>query len=83
MKQLALCSAGSHVGVHTNDASFPVGQIDQLILYPFSFFEFVTASDKKLSDYLYNFTVESKLPSLAHSKLMQELRNYYIVGGLP
>jgi uncharacterized protein len=43
MPQLALCAAGSLLGVHLASSSFPVGKVDMLNMYPLSFAEFLSA----------------------------------------
>jgi len=52
MKELALCCAGSHIGVSMNRESFPVGQVDFLNLFPMNFEEFLMAVNKRKAAYL-------------------------------
>ena len=40
---LAVCAAGSLLGVQLNEASYPVGKVDILHLYPMTFIEFLMA----------------------------------------
>jgi predicted AAA+ superfamily ATPase len=44
LPELALCSAGSLLGIHLNEASFPVGKVDMLSMHPMSFTEFLEAN---------------------------------------
>jgi predicted AAA+ superfamily ATPase len=84
LPELALCCAGSLLGLHLNDSSFPVGKIDLLHMYPMTFAEFLLANDEKnLLHYLENFTVESVYSKAAHNHLWEQLKMYFITGGLP
>jgi predicted AAA+ superfamily ATPase len=47
MPELALCAAGSLLGVGLNMESFPVGKVEFLDLYPMSFYEFLTGIGKE------------------------------------
>ena len=44
MPEMALCGAGSLIGVHLGESSFPVGKVDLLKMYPLSFDEFLQGS---------------------------------------
>ena len=46
MTQLALCSAGSLLGVILSEESFPMGKVSFLHLYPLNFSEFLEAVDE-------------------------------------
>lgn len=76
-------SAGSLLGVAlSRSASFPVGKIDFLDLYPLDFGEFLEAlGEKPLHDLL-----KSKDWTLIKSfktRFVELLRQYYYVGGMP
>ena len=77
--------AGSLLGVKIHsDASFPVGKIEMLNMYPMSFSEFVRAGgDEMLADLLDDYSEIKKIPDAASDKLEALLREYYIVGGMP
>jgi predicted AAA+ superfamily ATPase len=45
LPQLALCCAGSLLGLHLGETSFPVGKVDFLHMSPMCFAEFLIASD--------------------------------------
>lgn len=83
MKELALCCAGSHIGVSMNRESFPVGQVDFLNLFPMNFEEFLMAANKRKAAYLSEFSDETVIPEIVHHELWQDLKRYYIVGGMP
>jgi uncharacterized protein len=84
MPELALCCAGSLLGViHTEDP-FPVGKVTFLDLYPLSFTEFLGAiGEHKALAYLKRVTQSTEIPELIHENLLGLLREYYVVGGLP
>lgn len=84
MPQLALAAAGSLLGIYLGPVSFPVGKVDIMTLYPMSFHEFLLALDDKRSlDILDNLTLQDTIPELAHEHLFEQLKHYFIVGGLP
>ena len=89
MPQLHLCAAGSLLGLQLCDSSFPVGKVEFLNIYPMSFREFLSATGEKRS---YNILAEfddekldgkKPLPPLIHEHLWQQLKLYFVVGGLP
>lgn len=84
LPELAVCCAGSLLGLHLNDSSFPVGKIDLLHMFPMTFAEFLLANDeKKLLQYLEQFTTDSVYSEAAHNHLWEQLKIYFITGGLP
>ncbi len=85
MPELAVCAAGSLLGLKFNDLSFPVGKVDYLDMFPLTFFEFLQAIDKtNLLEYIdVSLDKLHEIPELVHEKLWLELKNYFIVGGLP
>lgn len=84
MPELALCAAGSLLGIHLNSDSYPVGKVDTLTLYSMSFFEFLEAlEDEQALSYLRNINSHSTLPDVVHAHLWKRLQQYFIVGGLP
>lgn len=76
-------AAGSLLGVTMHESvSYPVGKVDLLDLYPFSFREFLCAVDQKvLSDALN--TRDYTLIDNFSDKYLFWLRNYYYIGGMP
>ncbi|NIM16764.1 MAG: AAA family ATPase [Candidatus Aminicenantes bacterium] len=83
MKELALCCAGSHIGVSLSKESFPVGQVDFLNLFPMNFEEFIMAVNKKKAELLAEFSDETVIPEVIHRQLWRDLKIYYITGGMP
>ncbi|MBN1684322.1 MAG: AAA family ATPase [Gammaproteobacteria bacterium] len=85
MPTLALCAAGSLLGVHLNSGSYPVGKVDQLTLHPLSFLEFLEAlGDDRALEYIQPpIDIHSSIPEIVHTHLWEQLKKFFIVGGLP
>lgn len=84
MPELALCSAGSLIGVSLADASFPVGKVTFLDLYPMSYDEFLEGIGKlRLVELLRTLIFREPLPHVAHDQLWDLWKNYLVTGGLP
>ena len=78
-----VAAAGSLLGLMDHQGSgFPVGKVDSLNLYPLSFIEFLLALGK---DVLVEQIQEHKWSELnaLSSQLIELLRQYYYVGGMP
>ena len=83
---LYLLCAGSLLGVELKrkTVSFPVGKIDQLKLYPLSFYEFTEAlGGGKYLDLLYDFDLYREMPGYIMEPMLRYLKLYYIIGGMP
>lgn len=64
--------------------SFAVGRITSLFLYPMSFFEFLEAQGKEgLTQLIRESDFKNPLDATIHQKILEDLRIYQIVGGLP
>ncbi len=81
--RLHLCAAGSLLGLHLNSGSFPVGKVDFETLRPMSFEEFLIAGDDKALALLQKLTLRDEIPELVHEHLWEQLKQYFVVGGLP
>jgi uncharacterized protein len=81
--QYHVIAAGSLLGFALHRGiSFPVGKVDIMRLYPFSFFEFLYALNEAE---LAQLIVKEPDISLTyfHEKLIHFLRLYYFIGGMP
>jgi uncharacterized protein len=78
-----IIAAGSLLGIPMQKKnSFPVGKVDFLKLYPLSFSEFLlNLGEEKLYEQL--ATSNFEVLTLFHQKLVEYLRLYYFVGGMP
>ena len=82
-RQYHIIVAGSLLGLAIHEGvSYPVGQTDELYLYPLTFPEFVRA---KQGDALYTRLTEGSLDDLSGlAPLLKDLlREYYFTGGMP
>lgn len=78
-----IIAAGSLLGVALQkNNSFPVGKVDFMQLYPMSFLEFLqNTGDEKLANQL--VLKKWNVLNTFHDKLIEKLRMYYFVGGMP
>lgn len=83
MKQLAVCCAGSHLGLALNKESFPVGQVDMQHLFPMDFKEFLLAENPRLAEMVSAVDDYSNIDDFLHLKIWESLKIYYVTGGLP
>ncbi len=86
MPKLHVIGAGSLLEFTLNDPKFrmPVGRIQSLYLKPCSFQEFLMAcGDQKLLDCLSQVTLQSGVDRVIHELLLEKLRLYFFVGGMP
>jgi predicted AAA+ superfamily ATPase len=82
--EYAICCAGSLLGIalHKN-TSFPVGKVEFLTLEPLSFEEYLLANDEQLLlNQIHSHNIEP-IPILFSEKLIDYLKQYFIVGGMP
>ncbi len=79
-----IACAGSLLGIRLSKTSFPVGKVEFLNLYPMTFSEFLIADDSENLVEVMRQTKEIKeIPKIFESKLIEKLKTYYIVGGMP
>jgi predicted AAA+ superfamily ATPase len=81
--QYYIVAAGSLLGISLQkNHSFPVGKVDFMKLYPMSFMEFLYNSGQgRLIEQIKNKNWE--LISSFHEQLIEQLRLYYFIGGMP
>lgn len=82
--QYHIMAAGSLLGVavRQRQMSFPVGQVDFLHLHPLNFREFLAAlGEENLVEILEK--ANEKLLRVMHGKLVNRLKEYLYVGGMP
>ena len=80
-----VASAGSLLGVKMiHSQGFPVGKVNFLPVYPLNFFEFLVAlGHEKLQEFLVNYSSFDPIPEPIHYKLIELLKQYFIIGGMP
>lgn len=81
--KLCLCAAGSLLGLHLNSGSFPVGKVTFETLRPMSFEEFLIANEDKSLPIIQKLTSKNTVSEIVHEHLWDQLKRYFIVGGLP
>ncbi len=81
--QYHVIAAGSLLGtLLAQPMSYPVGKVNLLNIYPMDFEEFLNA----LAPGLYKYIIETppeEILTIQHDKLVEQYRNYLIVGGMP
>jgi hypothetical protein len=84
MPELAVCAAGSLLGVHLGECSFPVGKVDEVRMYPLTFAEFLAAGgDPALQEAFAEIKELGPLSPVLHQRLWDTFKHYLVVGGLP
>lgn len=82
-RDLHVIVAGSLLGISLREEeSYPVGKVDNLRMYPMTYDEFLLANGREmLAETVRRLDWESI--ALHHATLVEYLRQYYFVGGMP
>lgn len=86
LPELAIASAGSLLGLTLPEDSFPVGKVDLMYMWPFTFEEYLGAlNDERGAIALNSWNAHDDvvLPEIVHEHLWRQLKSYFIVGGMP
>ncbi len=85
MPELHVIAAGSLLEFALNELpTFGVGRIHSMFMYPMTFDEFLEATGQRLLIEARNQCgTEKPLPTPLHEKLVEQLRTYMLVGGMP
>ncbi len=79
-----IACAGSLLGVAmARGASFPVGKVSFMKLYPLSFVEFLAVADPAMFAYLESIEKIEAIPDIFFNPLKEKLKMYFISGGMP
>jgi len=80
-----IAAAGSLLGVKlSSPGSFPVGKVNFLHLFPMSFMEFLDGmGESRYRQLIENISDPIPLSKVLHDHLIDLLRQYYFVGGMP
>lgn len=77
-------SAGSLLGtLLAQPKSYPVGKVNIINIYPFTFEEFLCAVDSSLYNYYERILSKGIVEGIFHSKLIEAYKYYLIIGGMP
>lgn len=79
---LDLIAAGSLLEFAMKNISFPVGRVQILNMFPMSFPEFLHATGKTTAAETV-LASAIRQPDAVHSMLLEELRRYFFIGGMP
>lgn len=82
MPDLHVIAAGSLLEFIFSEISFPVGRIQSLEVNPMNFSEFLLAMNYKKAANICNDPIVEVSES-THEFLIEQLRNYWLVGGMP
>jgi uncharacterized protein len=86
LPDLHIIAAGSLLEFLLAEHSFsmPVGRIEYLFLGPLNFEEFLSGiGQKKLVDYLREYSFDKQISDLIHNKLLKFVKKYFVIGGMP
>ena len=86
MPDLAVVAAGSLLEFTLSDHPFPmpVGRIEYFHVGPVSWEEFLVAKGElDLAEYLENYQLEDDFSETAHGRLLDLMRDYFMLGGMP
>jgi uncharacterized protein len=78
-----VCAAGSNIGIVSSTAGFPVGKVEDIIMYPMNFFEFLQAIQPELAKFIKEKNDVLPIAEILHRKLTELFFLFYVTGGLP
>ena len=81
-----LIAAGSLLGIALNrkETAFPVGKVDELSLYPFTFEEFLLEFNPKLIPLIQDsYDNNTPLSAGLHQQALELFLQYLVIGGMP
>lgn len=83
--EYSIVCAGSLLGVALNraGASFPVGKVDFMVLYPVSFAEYLRVADEQLYHSYEMIDEVMAVPEMIHQQLIDAYKMYLVLGGMP
>ncbi|MFC4701506.1 ATP-binding protein [Glaciecola siphonariae] len=73
-------ATGSNIGLFKN---YPVGKTERITMYPMTFREFLIATNNSMLLRFVDTPDHSKVPTVAHEKLIDLITDYWFVGGMP
>jgi len=77
-------TAGSLLGTYlAKPASYPVGKVNLLNIYPLSFEEYLAAADDGMYQYYNGIKSGRDYVAAFHEKMTEHYKKYLIVGGMP
>ena len=83
LPELHIISAGSLLEFELRKISIPVGRISFIYVYPLSFGEYLDVSGNSSLRKMLLENDQKKLADPFHIKLLNEIRNFTLIGGMP
>ncbi|VAW75546.1 Predicted ATPase (AAA+ superfamily) [hydrothermal vent metagenome] len=86
MRDTPVLAAGSLLEFVLSDHNFsmPVGRVQYLPMGPMTFMEFLEAlGESKLINEILGYEIGKDINTIAHGRLLERLRDYFFVGGMP
>lgn len=86
MPNLHVIAAGSLIefALQSEEFRMPVGRVQYLFMHPMSFKEFLHAMGQhRLIDFIQNVDWNTNIPNAIHNTLLNWVRQYWILGGMP
>lgn len=80
--ELHIIAAGSLLEFAMGEISFPVGRVQFAEIFPLNFLEFLMAQGNEKAVEIISGTPEA-LPESTHQFLLNQLKDYFFVGGMP
>ncbi len=84
--KLHVIGAGSllEFALERKDMRMPVGRVQYIYLKPLSFQEYLNVTENNnLLEYLNTVSIDTGIPEAIHTKALQLIREYMIIGGMP
>ena len=79
-----IITAGSLLGTYlAKPASYPVGKVNLLNIYPFSFEEYLAAADDGMYQYYSGIQSGRDYVTAFHERMTEHYKKYLIIGGMP
>jgi len=82
LPDLHVVAVGSLLDFAMSEISFPVGRVQFLEMYPMTFAEYLWATGKEMAAEVV-LSTPKKVEDAVHKLLLDELRKYLFVGGMP
>jgi len=77
-------AAGSLLGTLLSEPkSYPVGMVNLLNIFPFTFGEYLEAADEPLCRFYDQISKGQRIEAAFHNRLMEAYQYYLIIGGMP
>jgi predicted AAA+ superfamily ATPase len=79
-----IITAGSLLGAYLSEpASYPVGKVNLLNVYPLTFEEYLAAADSGMYRYFCSVQSGADYVSAFHERMTEHYKKYLIIGGMP